>query len=106
MRHLLPHQFFFALRLSEGVKVHAVIRSNAGLEAALAIGILAHRILVGGVATKARRRRDGFIGLPETFRACRLRIRRLRRDSGPKNWNEQSKSEQRFFIQHVGFLLV
>jgi hypothetical protein len=76
-------------------------------EAALAIGILPHSVLVGGIGAKALGS-HGFIGLPETFgtRRCGIRFRGFSRDLCAKKRNEKGKSEQRFCVQHIGFLLV
>jgi hypothetical protein len=53
--HFLPDEGDFSL-----------LRSNAGLVAALAIGIHSDRVLMGSIGTKTRRGHS-FIGFPETF---------------------------------------
>jgi len=75
----------------------AALGSNACFEAALAIGILSHGVLIADISTNALSSHS-FIGLPKTFSTCRsgVGLRRLRRlcwDCSAYKWNENSKGE-------------
>jgi hypothetical protein len=80
-------------------RAHAFLRQNAGLPAARCIGIVASRLPFGdwsaGNITRSRRRG---IGLLETCSAGRrgILLRGLGGDRSANEWNEKSKSEQRY----------
>jgi len=93
------------MRLLPSKSLARSLRSNAGLEAALTIGVLPHRVLVSEVGAKSLGRYC-FVGLSETFGPCRCGIfRRLSWDRHTQKRDNQGESEEGFCIHHVGLLV-